>query len=69
MTPRKFDISTCTLCLHELPKQEACVLLKMMVDNSEMVLVVDLTEAKSVLGGLSIEFDELLSGHYRNYRQ
>ncbi len=69
MTPRKYDISTSTLCLHEMPRQKACALLKMMVDNSEMVLVADFTEAKSTLGRLSIEFDELLSGHYRNYRQ
>ena len=69
MAPRKFDISTSTLCLHELPVQTACALLKMMVDNSEMVLVADFSEAKSILGRLSIEFDELLSGHYRNYRQ
>jgi len=69
MAPRRFDISTSTLCLHELPKQEACALLKMMLDNSEMVLVADFTEAKSTLGRFSIEFDELLSGHYRNYRQ
>lgn len=69
MVPRKFDISTSTLCLHEMPEQQACALLKMMVDNSEMALVADFTEAKSALGRLSIEFDELLSGHYRNYRQ
>lgn len=69
MTPRKFDISTSTLCLHEMPEQQACAVLKIMVDNSEMVLVSDFTKAKSTLGRLSIEFDELLSGHYRNYKQ
>lgn len=69
MTPRKFDISTSTLCLHELPRQKACALLKMMVDNSDRVLVADFTRAKSASGRLGIEFDELISGHYRNYRQ
>jgi len=69
MAPRKFDISTSTLCLHELPEQQACALLKMMVDNSRFVLVADYTEAKSTIGRLGIEFDELLSGHYRNYRR
>ena len=68
MSPQYFDISTSTLCLHELPEQEACALLRMMVDNSKMVLVADYTGAKSTLGKLSIEFDELLSGHYRNYK-
>ncbi|WCN15065.1 methyltransferase domain-containing protein [Marinomonas mediterranea] len=68
MAPRQFDIATSTLCLHELPKQKACDLLKMMIDSSNMVLVADYTEAKSTLGKISIEFDELISGHYRNYK-
>lgn len=68
MPPRKFDISTSTLCLHEMPEQHACALLKTMVDHSDMALVADFTDAESAIGRLSIEFDELLSGHYRNYR-
>jgi len=68
MPPRQFDIATSTLCLHELPKQKACELLKYMVDNAKEVLIADYTEAKSRLGKMSIEFDELISGHYRNYR-
>jgi len=44
-------------------------LLKMMVANSKMVLIADYTEAKTTVGRLSIECDELLSGHYRNYKQ
>jgi len=50
-------------------QKQACSLLKMMVETSEMALIADFTEAQSTLGRLSIEFDELLSGHYRNYRQ
>jgi ubiquinone/menaquinone biosynthesis C-methylase UbiE len=69
MDPRKFDVTTSTLCLHEMPEKQACALLKMMVDNSGMVLVADFTKAKSSLGRLSIEFDEFLSGHYGNYRR
>jgi len=69
MAPGSFDISTSTLCLHELPEQQACALLKMMVDNSKMVLIADYTEARTTTGRLSIEFDEFLSGHYRNYKQ
>jgi len=68
MTPRQFDIATSTLCLHELPKQKACDILKMMVDNSKIVLIADYTEAKSTFGKISIEFDELISGHYCNYK-
>lgn len=68
IVPRHFDISTSTLCLHELPEKEACELLKMMVKNSNLVLIADYTAAKSTLGKISIEFDEMLSGHYRNYK-
>jgi len=68
MVPKQFDISTSTLCLHELPEQDACELLEMMVAQSKMVLIADYTKAKSILGKISIEFDELISGHYHNYR-
>ena len=69
MAPQFFDIATATLCLHELPMQKACDLLKMMVQNSNMVLVADFTAAKSIFGRISIECDELMSGHYRNYKR
>jgi cyclopropane fatty-acyl-phospholipid synthase-like methyltransferase len=68
MASCQFDIATSTLCLHELSKQKACDLLKVMVENSRMVLIADYTEAKSTLGKMGIEFDELISGHYRNYK-
>lgn len=67
--PRHYDISTSTLCLHELPAQTACDLLRKMVSNSKMTLIADFAEAESTFGRISIEFDELLSGHYRNYRR
>ena len=69
MAPLDYNISTSTLCLHEMSETQACALLKYMVDNSEMAIIADFTEAKSTFGRLSIELDELLSGHYRNYRR
>lgn len=68
MAPGRFNVGTSTLCLHELPQPKACALLKMLLKHSDMVLVADYTQAKSMLGRWSIGFDELLSGHYRNYR-
>ena len=68
MNPRRLDVSSSTLCLHELTRKDACDLLKMMVNNSKTVLIADYTEAKSTLGKMSIEFDELISGHYLNYK-
>gem|GEM_PF-1445135 len=64
----KFDVSTSTLCLHELPEEKACAILKAMVDRSNIALIADYTKANSALGKLCIELDELISGHYRNYR-
>jgi SAM-dependent methyltransferase len=69
IAPRQFDFSNSTLCLHELPEKKACELLEMMVNNSNLVLIADYTAAKSTLGKVSIEFDEMISGHYRNYRR
>lgn len=69
LTDRKYDIATSTLCLHELNEHDACILLKMMVDNSKMVLIADYTKAKTFSGKIGIEIDELLSGHYRNFKQ
>ena len=68
MAPQSFDIATATLCLHELPMQKACDLLKRMVHTSTVVLIADFTAAKSTFGRMSIEVDELMSGHYRNYK-
>lgn len=66
--PGEYDISTSTLCLHEMNPEEACRLLRMMVAHSKKVLIADYTEAKSITGKLSIEIDELFSGHYGNFR-
>lgn len=68
MKPRQYDIATSTLCLHELPGQKACELLNVMLDHSNEVLIADYTEARTLFGKLSVEFDEMISGHYRNYR-
>ncbi|BFM49004.1 class I SAM-dependent methyltransferase [Marinomonas sp. THO17] len=68
IAPRQFDFAVSVLCLHELPKQKACDLLKCMMERSKVVLVADYTEAKSLLGKVSMELDELISGHYRHYK-
>lgn len=69
LTNLKYDIATSTLCLHELCEQDACDLLKMMVNNSNKVLIADYTKAKSISGTIGIELDEMLSGHYGNFKQ
>lgn len=68
MSLQQFDVSTSTLCLHTVSEQKACDLLSMMVDHSKIVLIADYAGAKSISGKMSIEFDEFISGHYRNYK-
>jgi len=69
ITASKYDIAISTLCLHELSEQDACDILKMMLDKSQKVIIADYTEAKSLSGKLIIELDELLSGHYGNFKK
>ncbi|MCG8038798.1 MAG: class I SAM-dependent methyltransferase [Candidatus Thiodiazotropha taylori] len=66
---KQFDIATSTLCLHEMPESKACDLLRLMVDRSKVVLIADYTAAKSTSSKIGIEFDELISGHYGNYKR
>ncbi|MCG8014900.1 MAG: class I SAM-dependent methyltransferase [Candidatus Thiodiazotropha sp. 'RUGA'] len=65
----RFDVATSTLCLHEMREQDACELLKMMVENSKRVLIADYTIPKTFAGKLSTEVDEMFSGHYLNFRR
>ncbi|MBT5330193.1 MAG: methyltransferase domain-containing protein [Porticoccaceae bacterium] len=66
---QKFDFSTSTLCLHELPQQKACELLRVMLDSSDKALISDYRAANSPFAQMRIELDELMSGHYGNYRK
>lgn len=63
-----YDISTSSLCLHEMPSEDACAILQMMLDYSDEVIIADFSKAPSFFSRLSIEFDELISGHYLNFR-
>lgn len=69
LEPSKYDISTSTLCLHEIGGKEACDLLNYMVNNSRKVLIADYTSATTLIGKIGVEIDELFSGHYGNYRK
>lgn len=69
IAPKQYDISTSTLCLHELGEKSAYRVLELMVNNSKKVLIADYTKAKTFSGRLGIEIDELFSGHYRNFKQ
>lgn len=63
-----YDVSTSTLCLHEMTQPEACKVLAMMVERSKQVLIADYSTPSGFSAKLGIELDELVSGHYRNFR-
>lgn len=66
---RQFNIATSTLCLHEMKETDALSILKIMTEKSERILVADYAKPKSFLAKLGIEFDEIISGHYREFRR
>ena len=65
----KYDISTSTLCLHELKEDSACAILETMINSADKVLIADYSEPNSFGGKVGIEMDEFISGHYRNFRK
>ncbi|BCD95923.1 hypothetical protein MARGE09_P0122 [Marinagarivorans cellulosilyticus] len=68
MAPSSFDIASSTLCLHELAEKDACQLLSAMLKTSKQVIIADYGYCKSLAGRCAIELDEMLSGHYRNFK-
>lgn len=64
-----YDLSTSTLCLHEAGSNAACEILEIMVNHSKKVLIADYASANTLTGKIGIEMDEMLSGHYGNYRK
>ena len=69
LDPSLFDIATSTLCLHELAEKDACQLLSAMLKTSQKVIIADYGYCKSLAGKFAIELDEMLSGHYRNFKR
>ena len=65
----RFDVSTSTLCLHEMSADKACRILSQMAASSERVLIADYTKPKTMLAKIGIEIDEMVSGHYQKFRQ
>jgi SAM-dependent methyltransferase len=65
----RFDISTSTLCLHEMDYDTACTTLNLLSQYSTKILIADYSLPKSLFGKFSIEVDELISGHYARFKQ
>lgn len=66
---KPYDIATCTLCIHELDENIACDVLEFMAKNSKKMIIADFIEPKGLFAKASIEFDEMISGHYKKFRR
>ena len=64
---KRSDVSTSTLCLHEMTEQDACNTLELMARYSSKLIIADYGMARGWWAKVSIELDELISGHYRRF--
>jgi len=67
-----FDVSTSTLCLHEMGEKEAISTLIAMSQHSSKIIISDFCKPNTFWGKVSIELDEFISGHYgmfKNYQK
>ena len=64
---RRFDVSTSTLCLHEMREEDAIDTLELLANHSSKLIIADYTLPRSRWGKISIELDEFISGHYRRF--
>lgn len=68
LTADRYDISTSTLCLHEMKRADAISVLERMAMLSDRILIADYADPATLFGKCSIEVDEMISGHYGRFR-
>ena len=69
---KQFNVSTATLCIHEMDEELAIRVIRSMSEVSSRLLIADYQYPKKITERLVLELDELVSGHYhsfRNYRK
>lgn len=64
-----YDYASATLCLHEMPWEKAKLVLIKMRSLANTIIIADFSQTNSLWGKLSIEVDEIMSGHYTNFKQ
>lgn len=65
---RRFDLSTSTLCIHEMREEDAISTLELLAKHSSRVIIADFGMPQTRWTKISIEFDEFISGHYSRFR-
>ena len=64
----KFNISTSTLCFHEMSEKDAISSLSLLGNHTQKIIIADYAAPNTFWGKVSIEIDELISGHYNRFR-
>ena len=62
------DIATSTLCLHTMPCHKAATTLKTLAAKAPTLLIADYSVPKERWSRIAIELDEMISGHYSNFK-
>jgi len=62
-----FNNLTCTLFLHSLPFEEGIYFLSTVAQSGIRLIVCDYERPNRLVGKLSVELDELISGHYKHF--
>ena len=65
----EIDVASSTLCLHEMKEDEAINTLRSLAVISSRILIADYSEPKSFWSKVSVELDEMISGHYGRFKK
>jgi len=65
----EIDIASSTLCLHEMESNDAIKTLQSLAKISSKVLIADYSKPNSFWAKVSIELDEMISGHYGRFKE
>lgn len=65
----EIDIASSTLCLHEMKETDAIKTLQSLAKISSKLLIADYSKPKLFWAKVSIELDEMISGHYDRFKE
>lgn len=65
----EIDIASSTLCLHEMKETDAIKTLQLLANISSKLLIADYSKPKLFWAKVSIELDEMISGHYGRFKE
>ena len=69
LNSKEYDIATSTLTIHSLDSNYQISILRKMASISDKVIIADIIEPERIFTKLYLGFDEILAGHYNNFRK